>query len=388
MTYPVFPSFVGLAWDIKTRFVFSTNMEIASSGSKFQTGRWPVPLLEFDLAWNYLAPADLNTFLAFLLSLTGPLQPFLLAPTNDNAVTMQQFGTGDGSTVAFQLKNAYGYPITQPDAGAVVYVNDWQGYTPMLPTARTNLVHQSQTVDNAYWTKIAASVIADATVAPDGTTTADQFVEDNTTAGHTVRSTNITPANATTYTFSAFVKANGRTSIRMWMAGSAGGWAGAALPSADFDLTGVTVGNLAAGATATITAAANGFFRITMTATTSGSAVAGALVFQPLNPGASYAGDGTSGFFLWGAQYETGSTATRYIPTTTANVTVTDYALALGLVTFAAAPVNLAPILWTGNYKYLVQFSAGSNTSADTFEFNQMLSQMYEQGGLTMQIAR
>jgi hypothetical protein len=388
MTYPVFPSFIGLAWDIKTRMVFSTAAEVAASGAKFQTGRWPVPLLEFDLAWNYLAPADLNTFLAFLITLTGPLQPFLVAPTNDSGVTMQQFGTGDGSTVAFQLKNAYTYPITQPDAGETIYVNDWQGYTPMLPTARTNLVHQSQTIDNGYWVELGATITADATAAPDGTTTADQLVEDTSTGFHATRSGNLTLAASTFYTFSAYVKPSGRTSVRMEVIGGASGWDSAALPSADFDLAGVTVSGLTAGTTGTITPAAHGFFRITVTAKTSASPVTSNQRVDAFNAGPSYHGDGASGFYLWGAQGETGSVATRYIPTTTANVTVTDYTLALGLVTFVAPPVNAAPILWTGTYKYLVRFAAGASKDADTYEFNQMLSQMYEQGGLTMELAR
>jgi hypothetical protein len=37
-----------------------------------------------------------------------------------------------------------------------------------------------------------------------------------------------------------------------------------------------------------------------------------------------YTGDGTSGIYIWGAQLETGSTATAYIPTTTAAVTVVE----------------------------------------------------------------
>jgi hypothetical protein len=167
------------------------------------------------------------------------------------------------------------------------------------------------------------------------------------------------------------VKPSGRTSVRMEVIGGASGWDSAALPSADFDLAGVTVSGLTAGTTGTITPAAHGFFRITVTAKTSASPVTSNQRVDAFNAGPSYHGDGASGFYLWGAQGETGSVATRYIPTT-----------------FVAPPVNAAPILWTGTYKYLVRFAAGASKDADTYEFNQMLSQMYEQGGLTMELAR
>lgn len=388
MTYQVFPAFVGLAWDIKTRFVFSTNMEIASSGSKFSTGRWPTPLLEFDLAWNYLSPTDLNAFLLFLLQLKGPLLPFLIAPTNDCGVTIQEFGIGDGSTTAFQLINAYGYPITQPDAGETIYVPDWQGMNPMLPRLRTNHLIHSETLDHASWVNIGSSVTADTTVAPTGQTTADKIVEDSSTGLHAIQQS-WTPAASTLYTFSVFVNAGSRTAVQIAVSGTASGWVGSVNPQANFDLTTGIASGLSAGTTATSTAFPGGWWRVQITAMTSGAPVSDAWSVRLLNGGsASYAGDGASNAIAWGAQVEVGVTATRYIVTTTVAVSVTDYTLSLGLVTFAIAPVNTAQLYWAGTYKYLVQFSSGASQSADTFEFNQMLSQMYEQGGLTMQLVR
>jgi len=43
--------------------------------------------------------------------------------------------------------------------------------------AEENLLQYSQEFDNAYWTKSATTVTANATAAPDGTTTAEQIAE-------------------------------------------------------------------------------------------------------------------------------------------------------------------------------------------------------------------
>jgi hypothetical protein len=57
-----------------------------------------------------------------------------------------------------------------------------------------------------------------------------------------------------------------------------------------------------------------------MTATTTAaiSSRVGVWVVNPNGTNSGYAGDGTSGLYIWGAQLETGSTATRYQSITTA----------------------------------------------------------------------
>lgn len=55
---------------------------------------------------------------------------------------------------------------------------------------------------------------------------------------------------------------------------------------------------------------------------------------------------------------------------------------ATGQVTFAAAPASNTALTWTGTYAYLVRFKD------DQIEFNQMLSQFYEQQGITFRTVR
>jgi hypothetical protein len=88
---------------------------------------------------------------------------------------------------------------------------------------------------------------------------------------------------------------------------------------ANFDLQAGTVtgGTYTA---ATITAAANGFYRITITSTlaaASGGSFLWLMDSGTAPRGGNYTGNGTSGTYIWGAQLETGSTATAYQRVTT-----------------------------------------------------------------------
>lgn len=83
MSYNTFPTFAGLAWDIKKRILFSTDIETAASGAEYRTGYFATPLYEFDLTFNYLSQTDLNTLQGFYIGQQGPLVPFYLSIIND-----------------------------------------------------------------------------------------------------------------------------------------------------------------------------------------------------------------------------------------------------------------------------------------------------------------
>lgn len=185
----------------------------------------------------------------------------------------------------------------------------------LIEEARMNLALYSAQFDNAAWIKSDATITANATASPDGTANADKLVETATTADHYIDQV-CSFTTGTTYTFSFYAKAGERNIVSVR---SSSAWA--ADPRIRFTLAGagtVTVDN--GSPTGTITAVGNGWYRCTMTATTNATNT-GVFRLSLYNGAYSYAGDGTSGAFIYGAQLEAGSFATSYIPTVASQVT-------------------------------------------------------------------
>lgn len=196
----------------------------------------------------------------------------------------------------------------------------------LIEGARTNLCLQSQTFDNASWTKSRSSITANAIVAPDGTTTADKLVEDATAAStHRVYQYVDKAASAITYTGSVYAKAAERNFVSVKLTDNT---------ETDQVAVGVnlTTGELTAvaspgggftGGVATATALSDGWWRITLTATsdTDTRVTLFAQVSNILSTTPSYQGDGASGIYIWGAQIEAAAFPSSYIPTTTASAT-------------------------------------------------------------------
>lgn len=183
----------------------------------------------------------------------------------------------------------------------------------LIEEARTNLVLQSQTFQTT-WTNQETTEQVNAGIAPDGLLTAEKLIPTVVNDSHWINQ-NIT-VSAGLNTFSFYAKANGYSVVQALNS-----------PTTDrinFDLSNGTVGS-ATGFTGTITAVGNGWYRCTATttttATTSGWARIAIVPSSTSARGAAFAGDGTSGVLIWGAQMELGAFATSYIPTTTTTLT-------------------------------------------------------------------
>jgi hypothetical protein len=182
----------------------------------------------------------------------------------------------------------------------------------LIKTATTNLLLRSEEFDDAFWTKTNATITTNNTASPAGTVTADKLVETSATGFHRFFNNTTNIAASTVYTLSVYAKASERNSLIVDFRDSLG-----VISAATFNLANGTFVSTT-GTAHTITALPNGWYRLTVSATTSAShAGAGTYVFAMTDgTSPSYTGNGTSGLFLWGAQLEQSSTVGEYIPTT------------------------------------------------------------------------
>ena len=215
---------------------------------------------------------------------------------------VRYFTTTNGNTVASNV-------VTEA-TGAVISSAIRQGF--LVEAAATNLLLQSQTFDNASWTKTNATVVANQAVAPDSTTTADLLYPTTTGTlrylGNAVGVVN----SATNYTDSIYAKAAGLNFLCLLdFAGVNACW---------FNLATGAVGTNNTTLTPRIVSMGNGWYRCSLSGTSVASAFLYALVCDA-DGSTTATTSGTNGIYLWGAQNELGSVATSYIPTTTAAVT-------------------------------------------------------------------
>ena len=215
----------------------------------------------------------------------------------------------------------------------------------LIEEARTNQLTRSQEFDHADWTKEQASVTANSTAAPDGTTTGDTFKEDSSTNVHRVYESAKSISGNTT--LSVFAKASGVGSTRyltLTLINTLDVYI-----SAIFDLAGSgSVTKTGVGSTggvytsSSIAQEANGWYRCTLTGDILSTATAFPVIglsnsstgtFTSVGQ-VSYAGDNTSGLFIWNAMHEIGSFATSPIHTVGSTVTRAVDAIALATSSF------------------------------------------------------
>lgn len=184
--------------------------------------------------------------------------------------------------------------------------------------AEENLLTYSEQFDNAAWAKTNATVTANATTAPDGTTTADTI---NGSAGSAYILEALTVTSGITYTFSVYAKAN--TTNFLQIAGGSSGFGTGVW--ANFDLSGGTVGTTGALTTASIQSIGSGWYRCVITGTATASISPGnifALIPVESSSATRFPTNaGTTSIYVWGAQLEQRSSVTAYTATTTQPIT-------------------------------------------------------------------
>lgn len=189
---------------------------------------------------------------------------------------------------------------------------------------RTNLLTYSSDLSNAAWPKTNLAVNKEAAIAPNGTQTANKLIPTSTNALHYYYRAVSVPNN--TYTYSAYVKAGEISKFNFYFNDSAGSSCNTVITVGATALTfsGPSLsGTVFSAPSFSYSYLGNGWFRVALTVTITGATTTSVALLMNDVGGTttSFAGNGYSGLYFWGAQLEVGACVTSYIPTVAAQVT-------------------------------------------------------------------
>jgi hypothetical protein len=234
------------------------------------------------------------------------------------------------------------------------------------PSAQ-NLALQSQTIDvSGTWVPESGALVsanATGTLSPDGLNTAEILTLVSGGANQLYQT--IAMASGTTYTASIFLKNIALTSGQTFLFSTANQDATINQINCTIDLANATITSGSTGAGVTLSNVAldnygNGWYRARFTFSFAvGNAAARLRLRQ--NSNVAY----NTAFYVWGAQFETGSIATSYIPTTAAAVTRNADVVTLSGAVSGCIGQTEGTIYWEGaiNRFDRVFFALSSGTS-------------------------
>jgi hypothetical protein len=272
---------------------------------------------------------------ASVITVTGTWQRFSVLSTNATIDRLQLllYGTDPNQTASLhvwasqlELVTYQTTPGAYAETTASAYYGPRFDYDPvtlaprglLIEEARTNLITYSEQFDNAAWSKTNSTVTANVTASPDGTTNADKLIDNATNATHSI-SQIFSATSGTSYTFTLYAKAAELSWIAVQFNSAI--FADASARTAYVNLSTGAIGTLTGAPTVSVANAANGWRRVTITVAATLTATGSVFVYLAnADNGAAYAGTGTSGVFLYGAQVEAGAFATSYIPTVASTV--------------------------------------------------------------------
>jgi len=195
----------------------------------------------------------------------------------------------------------------------------------LIEEQRTNLLLRSEDFATT-WSALNVTVATNNANSPAGTLTADTITPAASTAAHLI-SQSVTVTASTAYSASVFVKSDGAPFVQIAYdnGASVGAFMNVNLSTGAI-ARGPELAGGATSATGSVTNIGNGFYRIVVGATHTGTT--GRVLISPLPAGESLAGPNpstttaaTDKIILWGAQIEAGAFLTSYIPTTTTALT-------------------------------------------------------------------
>lgn len=283
---------------------------------------------------NSVYTAEISTLNANASGANATITTLLAAQSANNTATTSQINTlianvvGANSTISTTLINqasnnsTFASEISALSAtsnGTTATLNNVQSVLASTWGA-TNLLLQSQTFSAGSWANDNSTfVVTNAVTAPDGTTTAYKLLGSNTNTSHDMYQLPVGVANTTAYTYSVHLKAADYNYAQLLVENVVAN-TGA---RCNVDLTGALAPTITlfggSGLSVNVANVGSGWYRASISSVS--PVLVGVAICNSFGS-STFVSNSAAGIYVWGAQLQTGSVATTYIPTANTSVSL------------------------------------------------------------------
>lgn len=133
MALRLFPTLAGLTYPVGKTPMWASTVNRSVSGKSNSLGYYSYPIYKIEQSYEFLRSditnKEFQTLLAFFNLCGGRRDIFAFNDPNNNTATLQQFGSGDGTTKTFQLLsvitgtggNVWNDPVFQPTGSPSIF---------------------------------------------------------------------------------------------------------------------------------------------------------------------------------------------------------------------------------------------------------------------------